>query len=104
MNRKMREGWNPRPVSSIPDDFKYLASRQAAQDGIFAVDDLILCEMPESVYKQRRQYYAKQTAGQMAAVEHDLERAQLPNHPIHREHKSVADVSQGRKVAVADDD
>ncbi len=104
MSRKMREGWNPRPASSIPDTFKHMNSRQAAQDGVFAVDDLVLCEMPESVYSQRASYYAQQTHRQMQAVEHDLEKSQVSGHPIHREHRSAADTSQGRRVAAADDD
>jgi hypothetical protein len=104
LNRKTREGWVPRSVSSIPDEWKSMSSSpQGAQDGVFAVDDLVLCEMPEDIYSQRAAYYSKETQRQMDAVEHDLEKAQVPGYPINRTHKSAVDTSHGRKVQAADD-
>lgn len=103
---RSREGWNPRPVDTIPEDFLILAP--ASHDtGRFVVDDLMLCEMPREVYEDRKAYYRSQTEGQMSAVEMDLDKAeQAGGQPIVRTHRSNVDHPArvvGRKVAAADD-
>lgn len=103
---KMREGWTPRPIDTIPEEFTFIASRADAQAGQFVVDDLMLCEMPLKKFKQRSEYYRRQTERQMEAVTHDLERTQVAGHPIQREHTSKVSHPPrviGRRVEAADD-
>jgi hypothetical protein len=106
VNMRSREGWSPRPIDTIPEDFIFLASRAAQKGGHFVVDDLMLCEMPKEVYEQRAAYYRRQTEQQMAAVETDLERAQTGPIAIQREHTSRVTHparTTGRRVEPAED-
>jgi hypothetical protein len=61
----------------------------------------MLCEQPEAMAQQRADYVRKQTDNQMTAVEHDLERSQVPGQPISRDHQSAV---TARQVQAADDD
>lgn len=100
VSRRRREGWTPRPLSTIPSEFKEIVAKASEQEGVFVVDDLMLCEQPVELAQQRAQYVREQTQRQMTAVEHDLENAQVSGHPITREHKSAV---TGRRLQPAAD-
>jgi hypothetical protein len=93
----------PRPLDTIPSEFKELAARADANQGVFVVDDLMLCEQPVSLSMARRKYIQQQTERQMVAVEADLERAQVPGNPIHKQHTSGVNTGVGRRVQVRED-
>ncbi len=88
VNMRMREGWRPRDITTIGDEWQILAVRADAKGGHFVVDDLMLCEMPMELFQARQDYYSELTESQMAAVEHDLEDAQVDGHRIQRQHRS----------------
>lgn len=90
VNMRTREGWSPRPAETIPTDFVMDTGTPGQQEaGRFIVDDLLLCEMPEETYAQRRAYYDGLTAQQMDAVNQDLEGAQVGDHRITKTHSST---------------
>lgn len=104
---KTREGWRPRPVDTIAEEYAFMGSKAGMNEGRFIVDDLMLCEMPRVTYAQRQAHYARETAMQMNAVEQDLEDVQVPGQPIVRSHNtSVTHPSRvvGRRAEVAGDD
>ncbi len=109
VNKSMREGWSPRPMNSMPAGFVMSSGSPGnEQGGHFIVDDLMLCEMPERTYAQRRDYYQGLADQQMEAVNQELEdvEAQTGGPHIQRTHKSsVAHPPRvvGRRVEVADD-
>jgi hypothetical protein len=105
-NRRLREGWNPRPLESISADWQGIGANAGSVTGAFVVDDLMLCEMPESIYNERKAHYQAQTALQMTAVEADLEQAQVGGHRILRNHTTAVTHPArviGRKVDAAVD-
>lgn len=105
-NRAMREGWRPRPSETVEKGWQQFAI-SASDAGIIQVDDLVLCEMDEKTYRERAAYYKSQADLQMAGVEHDLERSQMPGHPIQKTHNtSVTHPARvvGRKVEAADNE
>ena len=107
INMRLREGWVPRPLDSIPDDFGLLGTKAGVEAGRFIVDDLMLCEMPKTVYAQRKAYYDRLTEQQMDAVETDLEEVQVQGHPITKTHRSSVSHPPrvlGRRVEAAEDD
>lgn len=84
-----------------------MAGDAKPKSGAFVVDDLMLCEMPESKYKQRAAYYQGLAARQMEAVETELEASQVPGHRIVRQHTSRVSMPArtiGRKVEAASDE
>jgi hypothetical protein len=111
VSMRQREGWVPRNVDSIPAEYLALSGGLGVTAdgsmGRFIVDDLLLCEMPEKKFAQRKKYYDTLTQRQMDAVEHDLESAQIPGHRIVKTHTSqVSHPSRvvGRRVEAAADD
>jgi hypothetical protein len=101
VSRRRREGWTPRPLSTIPSEYKEMVGRSDSREGVFVVDDLMLCEQPIELAEQRAAYIQAQTERQMLAVTADLDRSQVAGHPITREHRSAV---QGRKLAPAADE
>lgn len=111
VSMRQREGWSPRHIDSIPEEFRLMSGGLGvapdASMGRFIVDDLLLCEMPERKFAQRKRYYSQMTQRQMEAVEHDLENAQVAGHPIVKTHKSNVSYPSrvvGRRVEAAADD
>jgi hypothetical protein len=105
-NRRLREGWNPRPLESISAEWQGIASTAGPVTGAFVVDDLMLCEMPEDIYNERKAHYEKLTSLQMTAVEADLDKAQTGGHRILRNHTTAVSHPArviGRKVDAAVD-
>lgn len=108
VNLRMREGWTPRPVESIPSEFQMMGVQETQTQGRLIVDDLMLCEMPEERWKARAAYYQKLTQDQMVAVENDLQDVQVAGHRITKTHTSTVSHParprvQGRQVEAAED-
>ncbi len=100
--RALREGWRPRPVQSIPDEWKSLIGDVAGLKGVISAEGLVLCEMPVRAAGQREANYRKRTARQMQAVHEDLLKTKSQGGPdIHRDHRSG--VETGRRPQVAAD-
>ena len=105
LTKRFREGWAPRAIDTVPDSFHTLVTKDGATaDGVISVRGLVLCEMPEHMVEQRNEHYQGLLDEQTQAIDEDLNRVEMPGHPIHRDRKT--DVVRGkapRAVRVADD-
>lgn len=73
VQRSFREGWRPRRPDTVPDGH-LLPTIQLAQFGeVIGVEDMILCEMPDRPYEQRRQFYLRKRRSQTASTEQTLD-------------------------------
>lgn len=108
LSRQFRRGWVPRPADTIPSDWKMFCTKSDSGEGIFAVNDLVLCEMPQQLYDELGEETREETRLQMYSVEHDLQNAQVAGGPrIVREHQSAVSHparTVGRKVIAADNE
>jgi len=71
-SRAMREGWQPRPMSSVPKEDLPPTITHATLGSVIGVEGLILCEMPVRIARQRAKFYRNQTAVQTEAIERDI--------------------------------
>jgi hypothetical protein len=88
LNRNHREGWRPRSPDTLPEDWRVYAVHANKAEGYIQVDDLVLMEIPEQVLAARKKATERSAAMQMAGVEYDLEKSQMPGLPIQRVHKT----------------
>lgn len=108
LRNALREGWRPVKASSLKDNS--LPTVHLDQFGdVIGVEDLILCEMPVRVDRQRREYMANRNVRQNAGIERDLKRSSADSTqagigPI-EQNRNTAVTTRGprRGVSVADD-
>jgi len=91
---KMREGWEPVKAEEQPD-MQLLIEDSGKFPGCVEIGGLVLCKMPDSMIKQREEYFAGQTKAQMQAVDNTLMRENDPRMPIFKESKSTSSRSFG---------
>lgn len=106
--RKLREGWKPRQADTIPDTYKYPTLQNGQFAGFVGVEQMVLMEMPEKRWRQRRDYYRNLTNLRTQALDSQLDRTNsaLRNNafgPIKTEERSSKQVRL-RKVPVAADE
>lgn len=99
--RKFREGWKPRPASTIPPDFPVPTISHGQWAGCIGVEGMILCEMPKALADKRNNYYMNKTRNIEDAIERELQKESHPKMPIIQNRKSQ---SQLVKVPKAADD
>lgn len=106
LRNAMREGWRPVKADSVDDSTLPNIHLETFGD-VIGVEDLILCEMPEQVFKKRQEFYRKKAKRQRAAITRQLDeqsRSNVPGFgPIQQQRQSSVSVPQ-RSVAVADDE
>lgn len=108
LRNAIREGWRPVKASSVSD--RSLPTINIDQWGdVIGVEDLILCEMRDSVHLQRKKFYAAKKRRQNAAIERQLKGVSREDvagfGPITAtRHTSVTAAPHTRRVEVADDD
>ena len=108
LRNAIREGWRPVKASSLSD--RSLPTVNLDQYGdVIGVEDLILCEMPEKVHKQRMKFFRSKQRRQNEAIERQLKGVSRQDvsgfGPIVPTHRSQVTVAQPqRQVEVADDD
>lgn len=107
LRNALREGWRPVLKSEVSD--RSLPSIHLENVGdVIGVEDLVLCEMPEHVFKQRQQYFRKKLRRQNAAIERQLaeqSRDNVPGFgPIQQQRSSSVSVPRRQQVEVADDE
>lgn len=106
LRNAIREGWRPVRRSSVSD--RSLPSIHLEQFGdVIGVEDLILCEMPEHAFKQRKKFFADKLKRQNEAIQRQLQQQSqggVPGfgHIEQARHSSVT--TAPRNVAVADDE
>lgn len=78
---KIREGWEPCPVSEYPE-FAHLKNDSTNQ---IEYGGLMLCRMPEEIVAQRNAYFHKRAQDQINAVDNNIMRESDPRMPIRKE-------------------
>lgn len=99
---KFREGWQPRDPKTVDPGYAP-PTFSLGQFGVIGVEGMVLCEMPEAVFNQKKAWVASRTAAQTEAVEQDIHKinSQNPNNPITVTKRSG--VSLGKRVVPAPD-
>lgn len=82
-SRKVREGWKPRPVSTVPEGFAPPTMRHGTAGEVIGVEDLILCERSERIGASRKRHFENKTIRQAAAVRRQhVDKVQKNGHEI----------------------
>ena len=100
--KRQREGWNPRDAGTV-GDFAIPTINHGQWSGCIGVESMILCEMPEDMHRQMKDYYAGKSQELNDSVDTDLRNAERAGGiPINAERNSS--VSRGRReVPVMED-
>jgi hypothetical protein len=87
--KRLREGWVPRDVKSIPDGQHFPTIEHGKFAGHIGIEGMVLCEMPQEMLDQRNDYYAQMTENLMRSVENDMNKVESPGQPIQRTFKTT---------------
>jgi hypothetical protein len=88
--RKFREGWKPRPSSSVPPTFHSPTIAHGKWAGCIGVEGMLLCEMPEKMVANRNKHYLAKTDNTTKAIASELQKHSRPDMPITQERSSSA--------------
>jgi|GEM_PF-2854887 len=99
-SRKFREGWKPRPATSVPASYHAPTLSNGKWAGCIGVEGMLLCEMPEKMRDKRNAHYHAKTANITVAIEGELQQHSRPGMPITQERTSKV----ARNVRIAEDD
>ena len=80
LNRQYRKGWRPRPADTIPEEWKMFCVKTDSGEGVFAVSDMVLCEIEQEIYEEMKAHIDQQTELQMSSVEELAGRRRTPYH------------------------
>lgn len=97
--RKFREGWRPRPASSLPVNYHAPTISSGKWAGTIGVEGMILCEMPTKMRDKRNAHYAAKTNQVTNAIATELQNQSRPGMPITQERSSKV----VRNVKIAED-
>lgn len=75
MQYMMRKGWKPRPIETIPQEFRDYPVIKHANMDVIAVAGCILCEMPEAQALRIRAAVRQRTRNMDLAVNDETDRA-----------------------------
>ena len=87
--KRLREGWVPRDVKSIPDGQHFPTIEHGKFAGHIGIEGMVLCEIPQEMLDQRNDYYAQMTENLMRSVENDMNKVESPGQPIQRTFKTT---------------
>ena len=93
---KMREGWEPVKAEDHPE-LMLLADPNSRFKGNIEVGGLLLCKAPEELMKQRAEYYSRQSASQMEAVDNNFMKTEDGRMPLFNERRSSTTFGKGSK-------
>jgi hypothetical protein len=97
--RKFREGWRPRPASTLPVNYHAPTISNGKWAGTIGVEGMVLCEMPLKMRDKRNAHYSSKTKHVTAAIETELQNQSRPGMPITQERTSKV----VRNVKIAED-
>lgn len=104
--RAMREGWKPRTLDTVPDDYEAPTITHSVAGTVICIGDLILCEMRVERFKSRRKYFRERLARQLQAIERKpldvAERLGGPGIKVNK--KKDVSFGRGRKARATDDE
>lgn len=86
--RKFREGWKPRPASSLPKGYHAPTIQHGKWSGCIGVEGMILCEMPLKIRDKRNAHYQAKTQNVTDAIATELQQQSRPGMPIYQERSS----------------
>ena len=92
--RKFREGWKPRPSTSVPATFHSPTIAHGKWAGCIGVEGMLLCEMPEKMRDKRNKHYQAKTDLVTNTIQEELQKQSRPGMPITQERTSS--VSRGK--------
>ena len=93
---KFREGWEPVKADDQPK-LMLQADPNSRFKGNIEIGGLLLCKAPEEMMKQRDDYYLKQAASQMDAVDNNFMRTNDARMPLFNEKRSTTSFGRGGK-------
>ena len=93
---KLREGWEPCKAEDHPE-LMLQADPNSRFKGNIEIGGLLLCKAPEEMMKQRDNYYLKQAASQMEAVDNNFMRSNDQRMPLFNEKRSTTSFGRGSK-------
>jgi hypothetical protein len=93
---KLREGWEPCKAEDHPE-LMLQADPNSRFKGNIEIGGLLLCKAPEEMMKQRDNYYLKQAASQMEAVDNNFMRSNDQRMPLFNEKRSTTSFGRGGK-------
>lgn len=81
ISSRIREGFELVRAEEYPD-FECPTIQDGRHAGVIGVGGLILARFPIETQRERREYYARQTADQLRAVDQDMMRVSNPAMPM----------------------
>jgi len=87
-SRKFREGWKPRPSSTVPASYHAPTINHGKWAGCVGVEGMILCEMPTRLRDKRNAHYRAKTDGITNTIESELQKQSNPAMPIEQRRSS----------------
>lgn len=103
-NLRLREGWRPRPASTVPGGFTPPTIMHGNHGEVIGIEGMILCEMPIRMARQRKAFYENKTAQQTEAIEMDVHKVEKANLPITATRKSRVEFRREARVPRTQDD
>jgi hypothetical protein len=95
LSAKMREGWEPVKIDEQPQ-FQLLIDPTSRFKDNIEIGGLLLCKTPIELVEQRTLHYAKQSEGQIEAVDNNLMRQNDPRMPLFNDRKSTTSFGKGK--------
>jgi hypothetical protein len=93
---KFREGWEPCKAEDHPE-LMLQADPNSRFKGNVEIGGLLLCKAPEEMMKQRDNFYLKQAAAQMDAVDNNFMRQNDARMPLFNEKRTTTSFGRGGK-------
>ena len=93
---KLREGWEPVKAEDHPE-LLLQANPNSQFKGNIEIGGLLLCKAPTEMMKQRDDFYLKQAASQMDAVDNNFMRTNDKRMPLFNEKRSTTSFGRGGK-------
>ena len=95
LSAKLREGWEPVKIEEQPQ-FQLLVDPTSRFKDNIEIGGLLLCKTPIEFVEQRTSHYARQSEGQIEAVDNNLMRQNDPRMPLFNERKSTTSFGKGK--------
>lgn len=95
MSKSLREGWEPCRMEDHPE-LMLAVDGDAKNSGLVEIGGLILCKIPEEMFRQRQEYYSAQAQDQMQSVDAQVDRENDPRMPLFKERQTKVTFGSGR--------
>ena len=95
LSAKLREGWEPVPISEQPK-LQMLADPASRFKDCVEIGGLLLCKTPSEFVKQRNAHFAQQAANQIESVDNNFMRQNDPRMPLFNDRKSSTSFGKGK--------